>query len=91
MLLQIHDELIFEVRAARRRRRRAALVREMEHAIELSVPLEVTLKTRTQLVRSRAAGRRGGSNVFDHAGIAVALPRSAQPVAGVVHAPQGRR
>ncbi|HEX3368018.1 MAG TPA: DNA polymerase I, partial [Candidatus Cybelea sp.] len=45
MLLQIHDELIFEVRktdvAAG-----AALVREhMETALELRVPLEVTIKT----------------------------------------------
>jgi DNA polymerase-1 len=45
MLLQIHDELIFEVRASHRDRL-ASLVREnMEHAIELSVPLEVTVKT----------------------------------------------
>ena len=45
MLLQIHDELIFEV-AARDVAAAAALVkREMERAIELSVPLEVTLKT----------------------------------------------
>jgi DNA polymerase I len=45
MLLQIHDELIFEVRASQRDRL-ASLVREhMEHAIELSVPLEVTVKT----------------------------------------------
>jgi DNA polymerase-1 len=45
MLLQIHDELIFEVHASQRDRL-ASLVREhMEHAIELSVPLEVTVKT----------------------------------------------
>jgi DNA polymerase-1 len=45
MLLQIHDELIFEVLASQRDRL-ASLVREhMEHAIELSVPLEVTVKT----------------------------------------------
>ncbi|MBV8724703.1 MAG: DNA polymerase I [Candidatus Eremiobacteraeota bacterium] len=44
MLLQIHDELIFEVRKSALRDV-AALVREhMERAIELTVPLEVTLK-----------------------------------------------
>jgi DNA polymerase I len=44
MLLQIHDELIFEVRATQRNRV-AALVREhMEGVCALSVPLEVTLK-----------------------------------------------
>jgi DNA polymerase-1 len=45
MLLQIHDELIFEVKKTDLNRV-AALVREhMENAIELSVPLEVTLKS----------------------------------------------
>lgn len=44
MLLQIHDELIFEV-AASQRFDVAAAVREcMERAMELSVPLEVTVK-----------------------------------------------
>jgi DNA polymerase I len=44
MLLQIHDELIFEVRTTERDRV-AALVREhMEGVIALAVPLEVTLK-----------------------------------------------
>ncbi len=45
MLLQIHDELIFEVRkdhAQGRRRPRAFL---MENVVPLSVPLEVTVKT----------------------------------------------
>ena len=45
MLLQIHDELIFDV-AKRDVKAVASLVRsEMEGAIELSVPLEVTVKT----------------------------------------------
>lgn len=45
MLLQIHDELIFEVKKSDLSRV-AALVREhMENAIELAVPLEVTLKS----------------------------------------------
>lgn len=45
MLLQIHDELIFEVRS-NQLNEVANLVRtHMERAIELSVPLEVTLKS----------------------------------------------
>ncbi len=45
MLLQIHDELIFEVRTTDVAAA-AALVREhMETALELRVPLEVTIKT----------------------------------------------
>jgi DNA polymerase-1 len=45
LLLQIHDELIFEVPAARRYEV-ADLVRDrMEGAMALSVPLEVTLKS----------------------------------------------
>ena len=45
MLLQIHDELIFEVRASDLAQA-AKLVRDhMEHAIELSVPVEVTVKS----------------------------------------------
>ncbi len=45
MLLQIHDELIFEV-AKRDLEAVGRIVKyEMEHALELSVPLEATLKT----------------------------------------------
>jgi DNA polymerase I len=45
MLLQIHDELIFEVRADRLHET-ARLVRQaMENALELSVPLETILKS----------------------------------------------
>jgi DNA polymerase-1 len=45
MLLQIHDELIFEVPRAQLHAA-AHLVRdEMEHAAALSVPLEVTVKS----------------------------------------------
>jgi DNA polymerase-1 len=45
MLLQIHDELIFEVRKSDLKRV-SALVREhMEKVVALSVPLEVTLKS----------------------------------------------
>jgi DNA polymerase-1 len=45
MLLQIHDELIFEADAASLSRIAAVVKREMESALELDVPLEVTLKT----------------------------------------------
>ncbi len=45
MLLQIHDELIFEV-SSKDLQAVARLVREnMETALELSVPIEVTVKT----------------------------------------------
>jgi DNA polymerase-1 len=45
MLLQIHDELIFEVDTAHVGAVAALVRQEMEHAIELNVPLQVTLKT----------------------------------------------
>jgi DNA polymerase-1 len=45
LLLQIHDELIFEVDAARIGSVAALVKREMEGAIALSVPLEITLKS----------------------------------------------
>jgi DNA polymerase I len=45
LLLQIHDELVFEVAAAQLDEVAKLVRREMEHAIELSVPVEVTLKT----------------------------------------------
>jgi DNA polymerase-1 len=45
MLLQIHDELIFEADRELVDPVAALVKREMEHALELSVPLEVTLKS----------------------------------------------
>ena len=45
MILQIHDELIFEVERARLPAIAAAIKHEMEHALELSVPIEATLKS----------------------------------------------
>ncbi len=45
MLLQIHDELIFEVAAASRNEVGNLVRDRMERAIKLSVPLEVTLKS----------------------------------------------
>jgi DNA polymerase-1 len=44
MLLQIHDELIFEAYAAQSDRVAAIVQAEMEHAQTLAVPLAVTLK-----------------------------------------------
>lgn len=45
MLLQIHDEVILEVRRERLREAVALIRDEMQSAFELSVPLEVTVKT----------------------------------------------
>ena len=45
MLLQIHDELIFEVAAAQLADVAKLVRKEMESALELSVPIEVTLKS----------------------------------------------
>jgi DNA polymerase-1 len=45
MLLQIHDELILEVEAGSIERVAALVKREMETALALDVPLEVSLKT----------------------------------------------
>ncbi len=45
MLLQIHDELIFEVDTASLAAVAALVKREMESAVVLAVPLEVTLKS----------------------------------------------
>jgi len=47
MILQIHDELIFEVERAVLPAVAAAIKHEMEHALELAVPLEATLKSGT--------------------------------------------
>ena len=45
MLLQIHDELIFEIARSQVDEIARLVKHEMEHALELSVPVEVTLKT----------------------------------------------
>jgi DNA polymerase I len=44
MLLQIHDELIFEVANEQLAAVADVVKREMEHALELTVPIEATLK-----------------------------------------------
>ncbi len=43
LLLQIHDELVFECRAEQLEAQAAMIRHEMEHAMELSVPLKVAL------------------------------------------------
>ena len=45
MLLQVHDELVFEVRAERLARAAGLIKKEMEGAYELAVPLRADLKT----------------------------------------------
>ncbi len=45
MLLQVHDELIFEVRKEKLREAALLIKKEMEGAYELSVPLKADLKT----------------------------------------------
>ncbi len=44
MILQIHDELVFEIPRAQLDAFSRLVKHEMEHALELSVPIEVTLK-----------------------------------------------
>ncbi len=44
MLLQVHDELVFEVREGELKKAAAAIKREMEGAYELAVPLVVEMK-----------------------------------------------
>ena len=45
LLLQIHDEIVLDVPQHRLKEIVAIVRREMEHAMELSIPLEVTVKT----------------------------------------------
>jgi DNA polymerase-1 len=41
MLLQVHDELLFEARLSELEKLKTLVIEEMEHAVELSVPLTV--------------------------------------------------
>ena len=43
MLLQVHDELVFEVSTGELEALQAIVVNEMEHVVELSVPLDVQI------------------------------------------------
>ena len=45
ILLQIHDELLFEVPYRKIEEAKRIVKREMEEAVKLSVPLLVTIKT----------------------------------------------
>jgi len=45
MILQVHDELIFEVPKAEEKEARKLVPELMSSAIELSVPLKATVKT----------------------------------------------
>jgi DNA polymerase I len=45
MLLQVHDELLLEVPEGELAEVTGVVVREMENAVELSVPLEVEVKS----------------------------------------------
>ena len=47
MLLQIHDELIFEIAASQREKIARLVKGEMESAIQLAVPIEATIKIGT--------------------------------------------
>jgi DNA polymerase-1 len=49
MILQIHDELVFEIPRAQLDAFSRLVKHEMEHAMELSVPIEVTLKAGANL------------------------------------------
>jgi DNA polymerase-1 len=44
LVLQVHDELVFEYPAAEEKRLAALVKKEMEHAVALKVPLQVSLK-----------------------------------------------
>ena len=64
MLLQIHDELIFEVRKSRLAEVSRLVREQMERAIELTVPLEVTLKAGRNWYDVEAIDMQSHSNVF---------------------------
>jgi DNA polymerase-1 len=60
MLLQVHDELVFEVPGPERDDVAALVVHEMEHATELSVPLVVDLGFGKNWLETKLAGSRRG-------------------------------
>jgi DNA polymerase-1 len=43
MLLQVHDELVFEVSNGELEVLQTIVINEMEHVVELSVPLDVQI------------------------------------------------
>jgi DNA polymerase-1 len=63
MLLQVHDELVLEVPEVELAEAAGLVVREMKHAVELSVPLELELKVGRSWGAMRklaVPGRTGG-------------------------------
>lgn len=59
MLLQVHDELVFEVPGPERDEIAALVVHEMEHAAELSVPLVVDLGFGKNWLETKLGGDGG--------------------------------
>ena len=45
MILQIHDELLFEVKENKLASTRSLIQEEMSHAVTLKVPIKVNIKT----------------------------------------------
>ena len=45
MLLQIHDELLFEVHESKLALTRFMVQEEMSHAVTLNIPIKVNIKT----------------------------------------------
>jgi DNA polymerase-1 len=43
LIMQVHDELVFEVPEDERQRMEMLVCREMEHAVKLQVPLKVEI------------------------------------------------
>ena len=60
MLLQVHDELVFEVPGPERDDVAALVVHEMEHAAELSVPLVVDLGFGKNWLETKLGEEEGG-------------------------------
>jgi hypothetical protein len=60
MLLQVHDELVFEVPDPERDEITALVVHEMEHAAELSVPLVVDLGFGRNWLETKLGPEGGG-------------------------------
>jgi len=52
LIMQIHDELVFEVKEEELEPMKELVKHEMEHVIELAVPLRVSVGTGRQLARS---------------------------------------
>ena len=60
ILLQVHDELVLEVAPGEREAVEALVRREMGAAVEMDVPLDVSVGVGPELARGRPLGRRTG-------------------------------